>query len=74
MAQIDQMTEDDFLLAVNAFWRFYCEQKHNYPMQFKLYLSHSKWFNRLTYVDLHDNWVLAPQSNIKSFSQKHLNF
>lgn len=73
MAQIDQLSTKEFLIAVNAFWLFYKQHQFNYPKQFKNYLSASKWFNQLHYNEMQSTWILIDQSSLPSYSQLKIN-
>lgn len=73
MAQIDQLSTKEFLIAVNAFWQFYKQHKLNYPKQFKMYLSQSKWFNSLHYNEMAGVWILIDYSSQPSYSQLRFN-
>lgn len=58
MSQVNLTTREEYLIAVNAFWQFYKKHHYSYPNQFKHYLSQSKHYNSLIYMELHDKWTL----------------
>jgi hypothetical protein len=58
MQHLIGISTEQYLQGINAFWQFYKEHAHNYPLQFKNYIAETSLRYRLSYNPHDDKWYL----------------